>query len=111
MSVNVIPNLFHSNDPNLPKDYHCWHFVYLHGAAENHNEKKAFDNNWAWRCPDLVISDQPIPKIPGHYEANLYGMKVIAVMARRIENHLAGRVADPTDVEGFAHASKPEEWC
>jgi hypothetical protein len=98
---------YHQADPNGKKER--WPFVYLHGQAEDHCGKQAQENGWEWGAPDIFDASEPMPTFPGDYPATLYGMPVIAFVRFR-HGHLAGRVATPADVEGFAHAKESENW-
>jgi hypothetical protein len=102
--------LFHSYDPEA-KNAHRWHFCYLHGKAENHNEEVAEQNGWEWDAPDLFLVDEPMPRVGGNYIADLYGKEVVIVVAMHL-GHLGGRAAinDPS-LPCYKHAHSPEEWA
>lgn len=107
-------NFYHERDPNAPAPNHCWHWVYLHGQAEYHMETVQREKGWGWAAPDLFVCDQPMPTEPGHYEAMLYGRRVVVVLAAperyKSLGKPCGRAAFPEDEAGFRHASTPEDW-
>ncbi len=108
-------NFYHQNDPAAPKNAEYWHSVYLHGLAEDHNNRIASEASWEWAAPDLFVCDQPMPTAEGDFPAKLYGLDVVAFIryrwGQKVEgDYLAGRVASPLDETGFAHAQNREEW-
>ncbi len=100
---------YHLSDP--ANKQHRWPFVYLHGAAERHNEEQQRQHgDWKWEAPDLFEANQPMPVVEGDYPAMLYGMRVVAFLRMR-HDHLHGRVASPDgDTIAFLHAQNVKEW-
>jgi hypothetical protein len=117
--VSDIPKFFHQNDPQAPEVNYVWHWVYLHGAAEQYNMEVALGfpvDRDDLTAPDLFVSDQPMPTEPGLYMASLYGRDVVVCLAYRLgdRNWLCGRAAILTTrgdaVWHLQHALSPEEW-
>jgi hypothetical protein len=103
----------HDNDPE-GSTYYRWHFVYLHGLAERHNEQTAEENGWEWAAPDMVSCDRPMPAEGGDYPAVLYGLAVVAVLRSRsgLRSGRAAAVNVPSReaMAEWRHAQRPEEW-
>lgn len=113
MMSKSFPKFYHEHDPMAPDTdhVHYWHFVYIHGKAEDDMGVRANLMDWEWAAPDLFVSDQVMPTEPGEYEVNIYGKKAIAVLAmHRFMNVLTGRVAYENDVEALAHCRKLDDW-
>lgn len=110
--LTALPTFFHQSDPAAPKDCHVWHYVYLHGEAEDHNAAQQNNNKW---CddpppPDLFVADLPMPE-NGDHPVLLYGKVAVAVLRDRFNGAVrGGRVAFPDDAEGYAHATDPDKW-
>lgn len=101
----------HYSDP-AASGLHSWPFVYLHGAAEQHNDRIADDNAWVWQAPDCFLCSEPMPTAPGVYRGSLYGFPVIAVLAfTHWPNQMCGRVViDDPKRDGYEHAFAISDW-
>jgi hypothetical protein len=103
----------HADDP-AAAGWGLWHYVYLHGEAEDRARKEAAENWWGGRsasAPDYVVCNDPPPAEEGDYAATLYGARVVVFVRKpKGRNYLCGRAACPDDAVGFAHASNPDEW-
>lgn len=75
--------IFHPSDPAC-KSKELWHFVYLDGLAESHNEITAIKNGWDWQAPDLCcINEDQRTLAKGEHECILYGKPAIAFLSKR----------------------------
>ncbi len=107
--MDSVPKLYHEYDPTAPSPAFRWPFAYLHGEAETLMDSTQRERGWKWSAPDIFESDQPMPKEPGEYKADLYGKEVIVVVARR-HSGLDGRAALVSDGEGLAHCREVDSW-
>lgn len=90
-----------------------WHFVYLHGQAEDLAEQMMAEKGWEWSPGDLCVlpdlDEQPTE--PDEYRVTLYGQAGLAVLdSRGHPGRLSGRVALLSDAVGLAHARDVKSW-
>lgn len=106
-------NVFSPADPDCPLNgdgkLELWHFVYLHGQAEDVVRELQEANGWRWESPDLCVLDGPHSTKPGAYPVTVYGRPAIAVLANQF-GLLGGRVALLTDPDALAHVIDPAAW-
>lgn len=103
-------DLFNYDDRRVRPVYR-WPFVYLHGAAEAHNESYRARQGWeATASSDVFTSTVPMPDKPGEYRGMLYCLPVIIVLANKYGDGLNGRVASCYDEAGMQHARNIEAW-
>ena len=107
-------NLFHANE-EMTKKHHAYHFVYLHGEAEEMNE-------YDFSAPDLCVGDIPLDDVfnsntvgdTKEVECTVNGKPAIAVF-HNWDNHefgfyIKGRVALASDTEAVKHCQNPQAW-
>lgn len=107
----MMPRFFHCDDE---RGKHSWHFVYLHGQAEQLSGQIYQEYIGRRECErgadDIFSADCPMPSEPGEYSAELYGHPVIAVIDYACRNFLCGRVALVDDEAALAHCRTPQDW-
>ncbi len=97
-------------DPNLPSN-ELWHFVYLHGHAEEVAAVLTSQFGWDYGATDLCVVEGPHPTEPGEYPVSLYGRPAVAILADRAHpGRLSGRIALLSDKTGLAHARHTQDW-
>jgi hypothetical protein len=99
---------YHDYDPDHLEDDR-WHFVYLHGEAEEFNEENRIANGWEWSASDTFCSPDPMPTEAGEYHAVLYGRPVIVVLADR-RSLRGGRAALADDTIALDHCRAVDDW-
>jgi hypothetical protein len=112
----MIINLYHPSDPECKGE--LWHFVYLDGLAESHNEDQGFAHpDWEWAAPDLVavnLTHEEQNRLnAGEYECLLYGKPAIAILSKRgwDNSPMQGRVVLKEETpERIAHNRDPKKW-
>lgn len=95
------------------KGRELWHYVYLHGQAEDLAGQMMAEKGWEWGPDDLCVlpdlNEQPTE--PDEYVVTLYGQAGVAVLADRgLSNYLSGRVVLLSDPVGMAHARDVKSW-
>ncbi len=96
--TTTIPDLVADDRDKAP---HCWHYVYLHGLAEQR------------MGTDIVGSSQEKPDKEGEYHVKVLGEDAIAVLSTRgwPSSVLHGRVYLISDKpEVIEHCRSPEAW-
>lgn len=104
-------NLYHPSDPESPTN-ELWHFVYLDGAAETYNNVVAEYSLWEQQASDLICCDiDQTTLTAGEYDCLLYGKPALAIISRRFESTLAGRIVLKEDTaERIAFNKNPKNW-
>lgn len=103
----MTPVFYHAGDPAAPQS--LWHFVYLHGQAEDRNYERAAEHDFVDEAGDLIACSTPLPTEAGEYTAMLYGEEVVVVLADR-GGWLGGRAALASDEQALRHVRAPIDW-
>lgn len=105
---------------------HMWHFVYLHGKAEDMFAEAFIDGG---NAPDLCMANVPLAKyfpcdergLPIREEPHNFtvvplactigGKPGVVVLSNSYERGFNGRAALIEDVEAMRHIYSPQDWC